>query len=58
MDPGGHPRPRRPDQSSILLGTSATGPRDVWAAGRYHTSAADVPHTLILHWDGMSWSQF
>ena len=51
-DPGGA------NQSSILFGMGATGPSDVWAVGRYYTSAADVPHTLILHWDGTSWSQF
>ncbi len=52
------PDPAGPNHSSILFGTGATGPSDIWAVGRYYTSAADVPHTLILHWDGSSWSQF
>jgi len=51
-DPGG------PNQSSILFGMGAAGPSDVWAVGQYYLSAAEVPHTLILHWDGTSWSQF
>jgi hypothetical protein len=52
------PDPAGPNQSSILLGMGATGPSDVWAVGQYYTSAAEVPHTLILHWDGSGWSQF
>jgi hypothetical protein len=51
-DPGG------PGQSSILLGMGAAGPSDIWAVGRYYLSVAAIPHTLILHWNGTSWSQF
>lgn len=51
MDPGGHPGPGGANQSSILFGMGATGPSDVWAVGRYYLSAANTPHTLIMHWD-------
>lgn len=33
----------------------ATGPDDVWAAGRTVVDDADRGHPLVEHWDGRSW---
>ena len=34
----------------------AAGPNDVWAVGLYSANPAAEDHSLILHWDGASWS--
>jgi hypothetical protein len=49
------PSPNRPQGNNYLLGVAAVAPDDVWAVGR-----SDVPlggtNTLVLHWDGTTWS--
>jgi hypothetical protein len=41
--------------SDRLISVSASGPNDVWAVGR--TTDLGVDKTLILHYDGTSWTQ-
>jgi hypothetical protein len=44
-------------QSNRLLGLTAVSPNDIWAFGSYFSpSGNDDQITLILHWDGASWS--
>ena len=41
-----------------LDGVKAFAPNDVWAVGSYATTTGDDPElTLVLHWDGSSWTQ-
>ena len=43
---------------NLLYGVSATSSRNAWAAGYYCNSPSGVPcHTLILRWNGASWSK-
>jgi hypothetical protein len=44
-----------PDSIDRLTGVSATSPNDAWAVGFFANGTAD--QTLILHWDGTSWTQ-
>lgn len=44
-----------PDIINRLTGVSATSPNDAWAVGFFANGTAD--QTLILHWDGTSWTQ-
>lgn len=49
-----------PNPSSTLNelnGVSALSATDAWAVGRYLDDATGVYKTLMLHWDGTSWSQ-
>jgi hypothetical protein len=39
-----------------LLAVDALGPNDVWAVGIYSPNPVVEDHSLILHWDGSSWS--
>jgi hypothetical protein len=48
-DPGGSAR------SNILYGVAATSPGNVWAVGYYSSGTAF--QTLIVRWNGTSWSQ-
>lgn len=40
-----------------LLGVSADSPTDAWAVGSNRDRSSFAGETLILHWDGTSWSQ-
>jgi hypothetical protein len=42
---------------SFLLGASAVSPSDVWAAGWYYLTGGESSNTLILHWNGTSWTR-
>ncbi|HEX5302905.1 MAG TPA: hypothetical protein VFW50_38520, partial [Streptosporangiaceae bacterium] len=44
-----------PDSINRLTGVSAVSPDDAWAVGFFANGTAD--QTLILHWDGTSWTQ-
>lgn len=44
------------DQIDRLLAVDAAGPNDVWAVGLYSANPAAEDHSLILHWNGTSWS--
>jgi hypothetical protein len=39
-----------------LLAVDAAAPNDVWAVGIYSPNPVVEDHSLILHWDGTSWS--
>jgi hypothetical protein len=44
-------------QSNRLLGVTAVSPNDIWAFGSYFAaSGSEYQMTLVLHWDGTSWS--
>jgi len=44
-------------QSNRLLGVTAVSPTDIWAFGSYFAaSGSENQMTLLLHWDGTSWS--
>jgi hypothetical protein len=50
--------------TNVLSGVSATSSRDAWAVGSYCTTTScdctttcAVQNTLILHWNGTSWSK-
>jgi hypothetical protein len=44
-------------QSNRLLGVTAVSPNDTWAFGSYFAaSGSENQMTLLLHWDGTSWS--
>jgi hypothetical protein len=44
-------------QSNRLLGVTAVSPTDIWAFGSYFAaSGSEYQMTLVLHWDGTSWS--
>jgi hypothetical protein len=51
---------KSPSPSSIsnyLSGVSAHSGTDAWAAGVYENDADGVHRTLILHWNGKTWSK-
>ena len=48
--------PTNPPQS-VLTGVSAVSASDVWAVG-YHQNDIGNRYTLILHWNGTTWTQF
>jgi hypothetical protein len=50
-NPGG----TSPPGGNLLSGVSADSPSDAWAAGTYNTPTSGKL-TLVLHWDGTSWS--
>ncbi len=41
---------------NALTTVSARAANDVWAAGQYYTSNNSGARTVILHWDGTSWT--
>jgi hypothetical protein len=43
--------------SSELSAVSAISPTDIWAVGSYVDPTTGVAMSLILHWDGDSWTQ-
>ena len=45
-------------QSNKLYGiTAAVSPTDIWAFGSYFAASGnEIQMTLLLHWDGTSWS--
>jgi hypothetical protein len=50
---------KSPNPSSlvnVLTGVSGTSNTDIWAAG-YMIGASGSDNTLIVHWNGMSWSK-
>jgi hypothetical protein len=38
-----------------LLAVDAAAPNDVWAVGTYWDASGYEQHSVILHWDGVSW---
>jgi hypothetical protein len=51
------PSPNVSGQDNILAAVSANSATDVWAVGQFIPDAnQDLTQTLILHWDGTSWS--
>jgi hypothetical protein len=40
---------------TMLFGVAATSSTDVWAVGYYHHNGSRF-HTLVLHWNGTSWT--
>src|SRR2546423_260719 len=42
---------------SGLYGVSADSPTDAWAVGDYQKPTGGPVKTLILHWDGTTWSR-
>jgi len=44
------------DQIDRLFAVDAAGPGDVWAVGLYSPNPVAEDHSLILHWNGSSWS--
>ena len=47
--------PNIPSANHYVYGVSAIAPNDVWAVGRYEPQGGGS-RTLVLHWDGTSWS--
>src|SRR5580698_2857238 len=43
-------------QSNQLLGLTANSPDDIWAGGSYLSTDGLQTLTLVLHWDGTSWT--
>jgi hypothetical protein len=49
--------PNTANQSNRLLGVTANSANDIWAFGSYFpTDGSGHQMTLLLHWDGISWS--
>lgn len=49
--------PHSVNQSNRLLGLTANSPTDIWAFGSYFAAdGSGHQMTLLLHWDGTSWS--
>jgi hypothetical protein len=46
-----------PDGDAQLLAVRATSPTNAWAVGSYDSSLCCLARTLILHWDGTSWTR-
>ncbi|HJU44995.1 MAG TPA: fibronectin type III domain-containing protein [Vicinamibacterales bacterium] len=52
------PSPNPGDQVNALLGVAALSATDVWAVGYWFGTGSEANiDTLILHWDGIGWSQ-
>jgi hypothetical protein len=49
------PSPNHQNADHYVYGVAAVAPDDVWAVGRYEPLGGGSP-TLVLHWDGKSWS--
>jgi hypothetical protein len=47
--------PNRSKRQNYLQGVVSLAPNNVWAGG-YSQTAHGIPRTLILHWDGRSWT--
>jgi hypothetical protein len=52
------PSPALPGEEGLahLVSVAAAGPDDVWAVGRRFEGGRSVPHPIIEHWDGSSWT--
>jgi hypothetical protein len=46
-----------PSPAVTLRGVSAVSPTDVWVVGGYQNNVTFAFESLVLHWDGTSWSQ-
>jgi len=46
-----------PGQLPELNAVDALSPTDVWAVGEYNTGSPAVTKTLLLHWNGTTWTQ-
>ena len=46
-----------PGRGGILLGVSADSAGDAWAVGRYRKATTHADESLVLHWNGLSWSR-
>ncbi|MGN1261929.1 MAG: cation:proton antiporter, partial [Candidatus Enteromonas sp.] len=42
---------------SVLTAVAATAPADAWTVGDYGIGTLGATQTLILHWNGTTWSQ-
>ncbi len=49
------PSPNIGSEINVLYGVAVLAPNDVWAVGTFGDSGS-VLHSLILHWDGSSWT--
>ena len=49
--------PNPSSTSNRLVSVSTESARDAWAVGDYKDDPTGARNTLILHWDGTSWSQ-
>jgi len=49
------PSPNIPNTNPSLTGVSALGGSDAWATG-YANKSGTVDRTLVMHWDGSTWS--
>jgi hypothetical protein len=47
--------PNIPNANHYVYAVTTVAPNDVWAVGRYEPQAGGS-RTLVLHWDGTSWS--
>jgi hypothetical protein len=47
--------PNVANANHYVYGVTAVAPNDVWAVGRYEPQGGGS-RTLVLHWDGTSWS--
>jgi hypothetical protein len=45
------------DEIDRLLAVDAAGPNEVWAVGLYSPNPVAEDHSLILHWNGSSWTE-
>jgi hypothetical protein len=46
-----------PGRNAILTGMAARSATDAWAVGHYRNTRAHQTATLILHWNGRTWSK-
>ncbi len=46
-----------PGRENYLSGVSATSASNAWAVGSFYPPNSTLRRTLILHWDGTSWSK-
>ena len=51
------PTPRPSPVQNSLFGVSAVSGSDAWAVGDYYNNATGAIDTLILHWNGTTWSK-
>src|SRR6266700_3070141 len=50
------PSPNSGVQTNTLNSVAAVSSNDVWAVGYYYPDNSSPENTLIIHWDGSSWS--
>ena len=50
------PSPSAGQESNLLLGITAVSPTDIWAFGQVSVNSDLGKKTLLLHWDGTSWT--